>query len=52
MGWLNLSVIDEKCTMMDAFHPWMTSWINNELVNLCVVVPTAIILEALRDMIY
>jgi hypothetical protein len=30
----------------------MTSWINNELVNLCVVVPTTIILEALRDMIY
>jgi hypothetical protein len=30
----------------------MTSWINNKLVNLCVVVPTTIILEALRDMSY
>jgi hypothetical protein len=52
MGWLNVSIIDEKCTMMDVLRPWMTSWINNELVNLCVVVPTTIILEALRDMIY
>jgi hypothetical protein len=30
----------------------MTSWINNELVNICVVVQTTIILEALKDMIY
>lgn len=29
----------------------MTSWINIELVNLCIV-PTTMILEALRDMIY
>jgi hypothetical protein len=48
MGWLKLSIIDEKCTMMDALHPWMTSWINNELINLCVVVPTTIILETFK----